>query len=111
MTSLFVVIGSKVLGTGYEFVVAIALAWVTLHTLDELRSHHTTEQRVFAVVLLLTTPAWVTTHIDGGRPNVETYLPTLNEGVALIGTMHMVCARLCRGHIGTSLHEFRVPSG
>ena len=71
LAALLVVVGSKVLGTGNSLEILLVIA---LHALNELYGQLTCQIGVFTVVLLITSPAWVTCHIDGGAPVVQAFV-------------------------------------
>ena len=101
LTTCLVVISGKVLGAGYYLEIvrsACAVEVSTLKSTDERYRQFACQERVFAVVLFLTTPTRVTRHIDRRRPVVQTFVRVQMVTTCFIGS-----------HTRAFVHQFAVP--
>src|SRR5205823_431847 len=81
---------------------------ITLHSPDELHCEPSRKERVLAVGLLATAPAWIAEQIDVGRPEGQALIPLARAGAHVLVVLR---AGLVRDDAGHPEHQGVVPGG
>ena len=73
LSSLLIIVCSKVLGTCHEFIVWRCRGNFSLESTHKLHSESSCQEWVFAIILLIASPTRVARHINGWRPVVQAF--------------------------------------